>query len=97
MLNKKPRQTKVLEMNADADTLLSEIEEAMDSIASAMDNLRGYERFAEWFDTLDELWDDMLPMQEELDAQVQAEWEREQAALNREFERDRWNDIRRNM
>ena len=97
MLSKKPRQTKVLEMNAYADTLLSEIEEAMDSIASAMDNLRGYTRFAEWFDTLDELWDDMQPTQEELDAQVQAEWEREEAALNREFERDRWNDIRRNM
>ncbi len=97
MLSKKPKQTKVLEVNPDADTLLSEIEEAMDSIASAMDNLRGYERFAEWFDTLDELWDDMRPTQEELDAQVQAEWEREEAALNREFERDRWNDIRRNM
>lgn len=97
MLSKKPKQTKVLKVNADADTLLSEIEEAMDSIASAMDNLRGYERFAEWFDTLDDLWGDMQPTQEELDAQVQAEWEREEAALNREFERDRWNDIRRNM
>lgn len=97
MLNMKPKQTKVLSMNTDADTLLSEIEEAMDSIASAMDNLRGYTRFAEWFDTLDELWDDMQPTQEELDAQVQAEWEREEAALNRDFERDRWNDIRRNM
>lgn len=97
MLNNKPKQTKALSMNADADTLLSEIEEAMDSIASAMDNLRGYERFADWFDTLDDLWDDMRPTQEELDAQVQAEWEREEAALNREFERDRWNDIRRNM
>lgn len=94
---RKPVQTKVLAANEDADTLLSEIEEAMDSIASAMDNLRGYERFAEWFDTLDELWDDMQPTQEELDAQVQAEWDREQAALNREFERDRWNDVRRNM
>lgn len=94
---RKPVQTKALAANEDADTLLSEIEEAMDSIASAMGNLRGYERFAEWFDTLDELWDDMQPTQEELDAQVQAEWDREQAALNREFERDRWNDIRRNM
>lgn len=94
---RKPVQTKVLAAEEDADTLLSEIEEAMDSIASAMDNLRGYARFAEWFDTLDELWDDMQPTQEELDAQVQAEWKREQAALNREFERDRWNDIRRNM
>lgn len=94
---RKPVQTKVLAANDDADTLLSEIEEAMDSIASAMDNLRGYERFAEWFNTLDELWDDMQPTQEELDAQVQAEWNREQAALNREFERDRWQDIRRNM
>ena len=94
---RKPVQTKVLDADEDADTLLSEIEEAMDSIASAMDNLRGYERFAEWFDTLDELWDDMQPTQEELDARVQAEWDREQAALNREFERDRWNDIRRNM
>lgn len=97
MLNKKPKQTKKLSTNADADMLLSDIEEAMDSIASAMDNLRGYERFAEWFDTLDELWDDMRPTHEELDAQVQAEWEREEAALNREFERDRWDDIRRNM
>lgn len=97
MLNKKPKQTKVLSMNADADTLLSEIEEAMDSIADAMDNLRGYTRFAEWFDTLDDLWDDMQPTHEELDAQVQAEWEREESALNREFEHDRWNDIRRNM
>ena len=94
---RKPVQTKVLAANEDADTLLSEIEEAMDSIASAMDNLRGYARFAEWFDTLDELWDDMQPTQEELDAQVQAEWEREQVALNREFERDRWEDVRRNM
>lgn len=94
---RKPVQTKVLDADEDADTLLSEIEEAMDSIASAMDNLRGYERFAEWFDTLDELWDDMQPTQEELDAQVQAERDREQAALNREFERDRWQDVRRNM
>lgn len=94
---RKPVQTKVLSADEDADTLLSEIEEAMDSIASAMDNLRGYERFADWFDTLDDLWDDMQPTQEELDAQVQAEWDREEAALNREFERDRWNDIRRNM
>ena len=94
---RKPVQTKVLDADEDADTLLSEIEEAMDRIAGAMDNLRGYARFAEWFDTLDELWDDMQPTQEELDAQVQAEWEREQVALNREFERDRLEDVRRNM
>lgn len=94
---KKPKQTKKLSTNADADTLLAEICDAMDSVANAMESLRGYEQFADWFDTLDELWDDMQPTQEELDAQVQAEWEREEAALNREFERDRWNDIRRNM
>ena len=64
----KPRQTERFAENPDNITLLEELEEAMGSIAIAMEHLRGYEEFSDWFDTLDDVFDEMKPMYEECEA-----------------------------
>ena len=70
---------------ADNDDLLNGIEEAMGSIESAMESLRGYEEFSDFFDTLDALMDDMEPEHERYDAIATREYAEEIEALNRDY------------
>jgi len=84
---KKPEQYKKLYKNPDNTDLLNELEEAMDSIASAMQNLAGYEAFSGWFDTLSDIWDDMKPQYDEYEAIAAAEYEKEIAELTRDYYR----------
>lgn len=81
----KPKQYEKLAMNPDNITLLSELEEAMDSIASAMRNLAGYEAFTDYFDALSDLWDEMKPQYDEYEAIDAAEYRKEMEGLNRQY------------
>lgn len=82
---KKPEQYKKLYKNPDNIDLLTELEEAMDSIASAMQNLAGYEAFTDWFDTLSDIWDEMKPQYDEYEAIDAAEYRAEMDGLNRQY------------
>lgn len=84
----KPRQTERFAENPDNITLLEELEEAMGSIAIAMEHLRGYEEFSDWFDTLDDVFDEMKPMYEECEAIDAAEYQKEMDGLRRQYYRD---------
>ena len=84
----KPRQTERFAENPDTITLLEELEEAMGSIAIAMEHLRGYEEFSDWFDTLDDVFDEMKPMYEECEAIDAAEYQKEMDGLRRQYYRD---------
>lgn len=44
---------------ASNDDILECLEEAMGDIEDALENMRGYEECCEWFDTLNEMWDEM--------------------------------------
>lgn len=82
---KKPEQYKNLQKNPDNIDLLTELEEAMDSIASAMQNLAGYEAFTDWFDALSDIWDEMKPQHDEYEAIDAAEYRAEMDGLNRQY------------
>ena len=82
---KKPEQYKKLQKNPDNIDLLTELEEAMDSIASAMQNLAGYEAFTNWFDALSDIWDEMKPQYDEYEAIDAAEYRAEMDGLNRQY------------
>lgn len=81
----KPQQYKKLIKNADNVDLLTELENAMDSIASAMSSLAGYEAFTDYFDALSDLWDDMKPQYDEYEAIDAAEYRKEMDGLNRQY------------
>lgn len=83
----KPKQYAKLHKNPDNIDLLTELEGAMDSIADAMKCLAGYEDFADWFDALGEIWDEMKPNYDEYEAIDTAEYGQEIAALTRDYYR----------
>lgn len=83
----KPKQYAKLHKSADNIDLLTELESAMDSIADAMKALAGYEDFADWFDALGEIWDEMKPNYDEYEAIDTAEYGQEIAALTRDYYR----------
>lgn len=84
----KPKQTERFFENPDNSDLLEELEEAMGSIAIAMEHLRGYEEFSDWFDTLDDVFDEMKPMYEECEAIAAEEYAEEMEGLRRQYYRD---------
>lgn len=83
----KPTQYKVLHKNPDNIDLLTELEDAMDSIASAMKSLAGYEAFTDWFDALGDIWDEMKPEHDEYEAIDAAEYREEMDGLTRDYYR----------
>lgn len=83
----KPVQTQKFCKNPDNDTLLEELEGAMSSIADAMECLRGYAEFADWFDTLDDVFEEMMPDHERYECIAAAEYEAEIEALTRDYYR----------
>lgn len=84
---KKPEQAKKLCRNPFNDDLLESIEGAMSSIADAMDYLKGYAVFAEWFDVLGDIYDEMKPDHEQYESVAAAEYEAEIEALTRDYYR----------
>lgn len=56
----KPVQTQVTDGNS-ADNLLEALENALYSIRDAMDELKGYAELQDFFNTLDDLHDEMQP------------------------------------
>ena len=83
----KPVQTERFFKNPSNDDLLEELEGAMSNIISAMECLRGYEEFSDWFDTLDDLVDEMQPDHERYESIAAAEYEAEIEALTRDYYR----------
>lgn len=84
---KKPIQTTKFIKNPDNYDLLEELEGAMSNIASAMECLRGYEEFSDWFDTLDDVFSEMEPDHERYESIAAAEYEAEIEALTRDYYR----------
>lgn len=79
----KPVQAKFY--GATNDDMLNGIESAMNSIAEAMENLKGIRDFDSYFNALGELYDEMKPdfdMYEEL---ASREYDAEQEAMRREY------------
>jgi len=82
----KPYQTKK-PITADNDDLYEASEEALDSIASAMEALRGYWELDHIFDALGGVYDDLKDLFDEYDAIAAEEQREEIAALTRDYYR----------
>ena len=82
---KKPKQYDKLHDKIDNADQLEGLEEAMGSIAIAMEALSGYTVFEGWFDTLEMVFDEMTPMYEECEAIDAAEYRAEMDGLNRDY------------
>lgn len=82
----KPYQTKK-PITADNDDLYGASEEALDSIASAMEALRGYWELDHIFDALGGVYDDLKELYDEYDAIASKEYADEIAALTRDYYR----------
>lgn len=86
------RQTNVT-YNNDNDSLLTAVQEAIYHVNEAMDELRGFGEYEEWFNTLDDLYDEMEKEQDERECQASADYQAEIADLNRDYERERLWDV----
>ena len=82
----KPYQTKK-PIIADNDDLYEASEEALDSIASAMEALRGYWELDSIFDALGGVYDDLKDMFDEYDAIASEEQRKEIEGLTRDYYR----------
>lgn len=83
----KPVQTRILEAHPDNGTLLDELENALFNIAEAMERLRGYEVTEDWFNTLDDMFDEIKPVYDECEAIAVAEYAEEMDGLRRQYYR----------
>jgi len=82
----KPYQTKK-PITADNDDLYEASEEALDSIASAMEALRGYWELDSIFDALGGVYDDLKDLFDEYDAIAAEEQRKEIEGLTRDYYR----------
>lgn len=83
----KPYQTKK-PLVADNDDLFQASEEALDSIAEAMETLRGYWELDHIFDALGSVYDDLKDLFDEYDAIAADEQRKEIDGLTRQYWRD---------
>lgn len=83
---KRPYQTKK-PYTADNDDLYQASEDALGSIAAAMETLRGYWEFDHIFETLGDTYDDLKNMYDEYDAIASKEYREEVEALTRDYYR----------
>ena len=83
----KPKQPKILRQNVSNDEMLQSLEDAMYDIASAMENLRGIDDFAPWFETLDGLYEEMAPDYERCKQINAAEYDDEIMQMTRDYYR----------
>ena len=72
---------------ADATELAEALEYAMDEIASAMESLRGFEEFQDWFGALSDLHDDMFPAYEEYETEASVQYAEQVEELRRDYVR----------
>lgn len=82
----KPVQTQVTGGNS-TDNLLEALENAMYSIRDAMDELKGYAELQDFFNTLDALHDEMQPVFEQYQRDVETAQAEVVAELTREYYR----------
>jgi hypothetical protein len=83
----KPYQTNK-PITADNDDLYEASEEALDSIASAMEALRGYWELDHIFDALGGVYDDLKDLFDEYEAVAAEEQRKEIEGLTRQYWRD---------
>jgi hypothetical protein len=83
----RPYQTKK-PITADNDDLYGASEEALDSIASAMEALRGYWELDHIFEALGGVYDDLKDMFDEYEAIASEEQRKEIEGLTRQYWRD---------
>lgn len=82
----RPSQYKNLR-DGDTQELLEEIEEAITSVEDAMEHLRGLTPFADFFNILDDLMDDLEREHEELETQATIQYAELIDELNRDYMR----------
>jgi hypothetical protein len=82
----KPTQTRMTFDN-DAVDLSAALEDAMNSIASAMEALQGFGDFSDWFDALGDIYDEMQPDCENYENICAAEYAEEIRGLTRDYYR----------
>lgn len=83
----KPYQTKK-PITADNDDLYGASEEALTSIVTAMEALRGYWELDHIFDALGDVYDDLKDMYDEYEAIAADEQRKEIEGLTRQYWRD---------
>lgn len=71
-----------------ASERLIAVENAIMCINDAMDELRGFAEFVEWFSVLDDLYDEMEAEQDNLESYATGEYQAMVDELRREYERD---------
>lgn len=71
-----------------ASERLIAVENAMSCINDAMDELRGFGEFEDWFNALDDLYDELEAEQDKLESYATGEYQAEMDELRREYERD---------
>lgn len=82
----KPTQAR-LNYDDDAQDKFTALDDAMTSIASAMESLKGYGDFTDWFDALGEIFDEMKPDCEMYENIAGAEYQAELEDLTRDYYR----------
>ena len=83
-MKNKPVQ-KIVTHNNDAADCLEAISDAISSLHDAMDAIRGYGEFEQFFLALDDLVDDMARDRETYEAAEQAEYRAEIEGLTRDY------------
>lgn len=71
--------------NHSADDLHDAVSNALYYVKEALSELRGFGEYEEWFNTLDDLQDEMQDEILPLEAQVSADYDAEMAALTRDY------------
>lgn len=71
-----------------ASERLIAVENAIMCINDAMDELRGFGEFEDWFNALDDLYDELEAEQDKLESYATGEYQAEMDELRREYERD---------
>lgn len=87
MAIEKPVQTRVAYDN-DNDSLLTAVSEAMWHVGEAMDELRGFGEYEDWFNTMSDMYDEMEREKDERESYASGEEQAVQAEIWRDREHD---------
>lgn len=87
MAIEKPVQTRVTMDNSNDDLLIA-VNEAKWHISEAMDELRGFGEYEEWFDALSDMYDEMDAEQDKRESYATGEEQAVLAEMRRDYERD---------
>ena len=83
----RPQRNRIIPDEVGATELRESLESAMWGVSAAMEDLRGLERFQDYFDTMYDLYDEMLTDLEELDVQAASEYADQMEELSKEYRR----------